>query len=163
MSAYLSDRLRHRYWFCIFGLVVASVGYIILLAQRGLPAGVKYFALFLIVPGGFITQPITLVWLSNLVSGHYKRSISTAIQIGFGNAGGIVTSNIFLASEAPTYKTGYSVCLSMLWVCGAACTGLFFLVKRENRMRDMGKRDWRLKEVDADNLGDDHPSFRMGT
>jgi len=134
-----------------------------LLAQRDLSAGVKYFALFLIVPGGFITQPITLVWLSNLVSGHYKRSVSSAMQVGFGNLGGIVASNVFLESEAPRYKTGYGVSLGMLWVSGAACTALFFFVKRENRMRCAGKRDWRLQEVDADNLGDDHPSFRMGT
>lgn len=102
--AYLTDRLRHRYWFCMFGLVVASIGYIMLLAQHNLSVGVKYFALFLIVPGGYTAQPITLVWLSNCVSGHYKRSISSAAQIRFGNAGSIVASNIYLAAEAPTYK-----------------------------------------------------------
>jgi predicted permease len=47
--AYLTDRLHHSYWFCIAGLVVASVGYIMLLAQNHLSAGVKYFALFLII------------------------------------------------------------------------------------------------------------------
>ncbi|KAF2827419.1 MFS general substrate transporter [Ophiobolus disseminans] len=163
IAAYCTDRLRHRYTFCIFGLVVASVGYIMLLAQANLSAGVKYFALFLIVPGGYITQPIVLVWLSNLVSGHYKRSISSAMQVGFGNIGGIVASNVFLGSEAPRYRTGYGVSLGMLWICGAACTGLFVLVKRENGMRERGERDWRLEGEDADNLGDDHPGFRMGT
>jgi MFS family permease len=163
IAAYLTDRLRHRYWFCIAGLVVASVGYIMLLAQNHLSAGVKYFALFLIVPGGYITQPIVLVWLSNLVSGHYKRSVSSAVQVGFGNLGGIVASNVFLGSEAPKYPTGYGVSLGMLWICGAACTGLFWLAKRENRMRERGDRDRRLQEPDADNLGDDHPAFRLTT
>jgi hypothetical protein len=163
IAAWCTDRVRHRYWFCIFGLVVASVGYIILLAQQNLSAGVKYFALFLIVPGGYITQPIVLVWMSNLVSGHYKRSVASAMQVGFGNIGGIVASNVFLGSEAPRYPTGYGVSLGMLWICGAACTALFWLVKRENRMRERGERDWRLSEVDADNLGDDHPSFRLTT
>ncbi|KAF1839621.1 MFS general substrate transporter [Decorospora gaudefroyi] len=161
ITAYLTDRLRHRYWFCIFGLVVASIGYIMLLAQENLSAGVKYFALFLIVPGGYITQPVVLVWMSNLVSGHYKRSVSSALQVGFGNLGGIVASNVFLASEMPTYRTGYGVSLGMLWICGLACTGLFFLVKWENAKRERGDRDGRLLEVDADNLGDDHPLFRL--
>jgi hypothetical protein len=134
-----------------------------LLAQNHLSAGVKYFALFLIVPGGYITQPIVLVWLSNLVSGHYKRSVSSAVQVGFGNLGGIVASNVFLGSEAPKYPTGYGVSLGMLWICGAACTGLFWLAKRENRMRERGDRDRRLQEPDADNLGDDHPAFRLTT
>ena len=84
-AAYTTDRLRHRYTFCMVGLAVAAVGYSMLLAQKNLSAGVKYFALFLIVPGGYITQPITLVWMSNLVSGHYKKSVSSAMQVGFGN------------------------------------------------------------------------------
>jgi MFS family permease len=163
IAAWLTDRTRHRYWFCMFGVVVATVGYIMLLAQDKLSSGVKYFALFLIVPGGFITQPIVLVWLSNLVSGHYKRSVTSAIQIGLGNAGGIVASNVFLSREAPTYKTGYGTSMGLLWLCGALCTALFFLVKRENRLRGKGERDWRLQEMDANNLGDDHPSFRMTT
>jgi hypothetical protein len=161
--AYLTDRLRHRYWFCITGLVVASVGYIMLLAQHHLSAGVKYFALFLIVPGGYITQPVVLAWMSNLVSGHYKRSVSSAMQVGFGNIGGIVASNIFLGREAPTYRTGYGVSLGMLWICGASCTALYVLVQRENRKRERGERDWRLQEGDADNMGDDHPAFRLTT
>lgn len=162
-TAWMTDRLRHRYLFCIFGLCVASIGYIMLLAQDNLSAGVKYFALFLIVPGGYITQPITLVWLSNLVSGHYKRSVSSAMQVGLGNIGGIVASNVFLESESPTYSTGYGVSLGMLWISGAACTGLFFLAKWENKKRDRGERDYRLSEYDADNLGDDHPHFRLTT
>ncbi|THZ10661.1 MFS general substrate transporter, partial [Aureobasidium pullulans] len=108
-SAYLTDRLRHRFGFCIFGLVVASVGYVILLAQQGLSVAVKYFALFLVVPGGYITQPIVLAWVQNCMSGHYKRSISAAMTVGFGNLGGIVASNVFFTEEAPLYKTGYGV------------------------------------------------------
>ncbi|KAG9380441.1 MFS general substrate transporter [Pyrenophora tritici-repentis] len=99
VTAWLTDRLRHRYLFCMFGLVVASIGYIMLLLQENLSAGVKYFALFLIIPGGFITQPVVLAWMSNLVSGHYKRSVASGMQIGFGNLGGIVASNVFFAER----------------------------------------------------------------
>jgi hypothetical protein len=163
ISAYATDRLRHRFGFCMLGLVVASIGYIILLAQNGLSAGVKYFALFLIVPGGYITQPIALVWVSNLVSGHYKRSITSAMQVGLGNIGGIVASNVFLEKESPKYPTGYGVSLGMLWICGASCVALLFLVRNENRARDRGERDHRLEDEGehADNLGDDHPHFRF--
>ncbi|TIA56245.1 MFS general substrate transporter [Aureobasidium pullulans] len=162
-SAYLTDRLRHRFGFCIFGLVVASVGYVILLAQEGLSVAVKYFALFLVVPGGYITQPIVLAWVQNCMSGHYKRSISAAMTVGFGNLGGIVASNVFFTEEAPLYKTGYGVGLGFLWICGAGCVALFLGVMWENRKRDRGERDWRLQGEDVDNLGDDHPSFRFAT
>ncbi|KAF2685922.1 MFS general substrate transporter [Lentithecium fluviatile CBS 122367] len=162
-AAWITDRMKHRFTFCIFGLCVSSVGYILLLNQDNLSAGVKYFALFLVVPGGYITQPITLVWLANLMSGHYKRSVSSAIQVGFGNIGGIVASNVFLTREAPKYPTGYGVSLGMLWICGASCTAMFFLVKRENKKREAGHRDHRLEGPHADNLGDDHPHFRLTT
>ncbi|KAH3941282.1 hypothetical protein HBI56_208840 [Parastagonospora nodorum] len=161
--AWLTDRLQHRYWFCMTGLVIATVGYIMLLAQNNLSIGVKYFALFLIIPGQFVTQPIVLVWLSNLMSGHYKRSVSSAVQVSFGNLGGIIASNIFIGPEAPKYPTGYGTCLGMLGICAVACTSLFWLVKSENKKRERGERDWRLQEPDADNLGDDHPAFRLTT
>lgn len=162
-AAWITDRVRHRYLFCLFGITVASVGYILLLAQKHLSTPVKYFALFLVVPGGYITQPITLAWMSNLVSGHYKRSVSSAMQVGLGNLGGIVASNIFLTREAPKYRTGYGVSLGMLWICGVSCTAMYFLARHENRRRDRGDRDHRLNDVDADNLGDDHPHFRLTT
>ncbi|EAT76826.2 hypothetical protein SNOG_15731 [Parastagonospora nodorum SN15] len=161
--AWLTDRLQHRYWFCMTGVVIATVGYIMLLAQNNLSIGVKYFALFLIIPGQFVTQPIVLVWLSNLMSGHYKRSVSSAVQVSFGNLGGIIASNIFIGPEAPKYPTGYGTCLGMLGICAVACTSLFWLVKSENKKRERGERDWRLQEPDADNLGDDHPAFRLTT
>lgn len=85
MVAVATDKLKHRYTFCMAGLVVASIGYILLLAQNGLSVGVKYFALFLVVTGGYMTQPVTLAWLANCTAGHYKRAITSAIQVGFGN------------------------------------------------------------------------------
>lgn len=145
------------------GVTVATVGYIILLCQQRVSTGVQYFALFLIVSGGYITQPVTLAWLSNNVSGHYKRSIASAMQVGFGNCGGIVASNIFLASEEPLYHTGYGTSLALVWVCGIACTVMFFGVLHENKKRDRGDRDWRLDQSDIGNMGDDHPAWRFTT
>ncbi|KAJ3557628.1 hypothetical protein NPX13_g9888 [Xylaria arbuscula] len=159
--AYTTDRLKHRFTFVMAGLVVAAVGYSLLLGQERLPVGVKYFALFLVVGGGYAVQPITITWLANNVSGHYKRSVSSAFQVGFGNVGGIVASNIFIQSEAPRYRTGYGVSLSFLGLCAIASTVLFFGIKRENRKRDHGDRDYRLEMDDAHNLGDDHPHWRF--
>lgn len=163
ITAWATDKVRHRYAFTLLGVVVASVGYLLLLEQKGLNVSVKYFACFLIVAGTYITQPVCIAWISNCMSGHHKKSVSSAMQIGFGNAGGIVASNIFLATEKPFYKTGFGTTLGLLWICALACTVLFFGVRAENKKRDRGERDWRLEEEDADNLGDDHPHFRYTT
>ena len=162
-TAFLTDRLRHRYAFAMLGVVISSVGYIILLAQRSVSVGIRYFAIYLITAGGYTTQPITLVWLSNNMGGHYKRSISAAMQVGFGNIGGIIASNIYLTNQKPTYPTGYGVSLGLIWVTGIACTILLMGLRFENKKREQGGRDYRLNlpEDEKDNLGDDHPSFRF--
>jgi len=161
VTAVSTDRLKRRYPFTILGVLVCTVGYGILLGQRGLSVGVKYFATFLIVLGTYITQPVCIAWISNCMSGHYKRSVSSAMQIGFGNAGGIVASNIYKGTERPFYETGYGTALGLLWVTAISCTVLLLGVMWENKKRDRGERDYRLEEPDADNLGDDHPHFRF--
>lgn len=120
--------------------------------------------------------------MGNNTSGHYKRAISSAMMVGFGNAGGIVASNVFISSQAPAYPTGYGTTLGLLWVCALACTGFLVGVYFENQKRDRGERDYRFEDADADNLGkiienitrhktilivlkrftgDDHPHFRF--
>lgn len=84
-AALLSDRLKHRFGFIIAGCMVATTGYSILLAMHQVTVGVRYFAIFLIVGGGYIAQPIVLVWLSNNLGGHYKRGVGAALQVGLGN------------------------------------------------------------------------------
>lgn len=159
-TCYTSDRLKHRYGFVMFGVLFGFIGFVILLAQHGLSTGVKYMALFFIVSAGYIVQPISVSWLMNNVSGHYKRAFASAAQIGWGNAGGIVASNIFITSQAPYYQVGYGVSLALLLFTGVMTTVMYFGLKRENKKRDNGDRDGRLQGPDADNLGDDHPSFR---
>ena len=162
--ALCTDKLRHRYSFTMAGVFVCTIGIILLMAQRTLPVSVRYFALYLIVSGGYITQPIAVAWLNNSMGGHYKRSVSSAMQVGFGNIGGIVASNIFIDKQKPTYPVGFGVSLGMLWMCGLACTVFACGLWLENRKRDRGGRDYRLElpKEELENLGDDHPSFRFG-
>lgn len=42
----------------------------------------------------------------NNTSGHYKRAVAISIDVIFGNIGGIISSNIFRAQDAPHYKLG---------------------------------------------------------
>ncbi|GES64422.1 transmembrane transporter [Aspergillus terreus] len=149
---YLTDclqRLQHRYGFIMFGVRFASIGYTILYCQGPHPGGlnvhVRYMAVF------FVT------------TGHYKRAIGLAIQIGFGNPGGIVASNIFNSDAAPRYTVGYSVSLAMIVLCGILSTVFASGLAIENKKRDQGKRDYRfqLDETIRNNMGDDDPTFRF--
>ena len=161
--AYFSDRFHHRYSFTMLGVLVGTIGYVILLAQEKVSVSVRYFAVYMITIGGYITQPLILGWLSNNMGGHYKRSIATAILVSVGNTSGFLSSNVFIARQAPTYLVGYGVGLGMLWLTGTCCTVFVFGLWLENRKRDQGKRDHRynLPKDELENLGDDHPRFRF--
>lgn len=169
IAAWASDRLHHRYAFTIGGILLATIGYALLLGQGppsktgGLPLGVRYMAIFFVTSGVYVTQPICIVWLVNNMGGHYKRSFGTSMQIGLGNIGGIIGSNIYLQQEAPSYKTGYGTALAFMWLCAAMCTIFYFGMMAENRKRDRGERDDRLAlpKEQLENLGDAHPEFRF--
>ncbi|KAI0142964.1 MFS general substrate transporter [Xylariaceae sp. FL1272] len=163
--AWVSDRFKHRYGFIVFGCVLATIGYSMLLGQDGLSRNAKYGAVFLVSIGGYIGTPMALTWLANNVSGHWKRSFGASMQITIGNITGIAASNIFLDRESPRYPTGYGTALALTWFGGLAATALFFGLKRENKLRDAGGRDYRLSRPkdELENMGDDHPSFRFTT
>ncbi|KAF2148244.1 transmembrane transporter [Myriangium duriaei CBS 260.36] len=169
----LSDKVKHRYGFIMFGLTLAILGYSILIGQgaqpvpghlnNGLPLKVRYMAVFFATTGTHMAQPVVIVWLANNLGGSYKRGIGSAIQILFGSFSGIISSNVFMAKYAPRYFVGYGVVLGLLALCGVVSTLFALGLVRENRMRDQGLRDHRLQlgEEERENLGDDHPSFRF--
>lgn len=164
VAALLSDKLRHRFTFIIVGCLIATIGYAVLLSMDSVPVGARYFALYAISCGGYIAQPITLVFLANNVSGHYKRAVSSALQIGLGNIGGIIASNIYLPQQAPRYPTGFGTGLGFIWVTVLSTCAMLAYVVRENRLRERGGRDHLLREMDEadlNDLGDDHPRFRF--
>jgi MFS family permease len=72
--AWWTDRLHHRFAFTIAGVLVGFIGYVILLCQEHVHTGVKYMACFFITTGGYMTQPVTWTWLSNV-------SFATSLRI----------------------------------------------------------------------------------
>lgn len=89
-AAILSDHIKHRFGFIMTGCCVTTIGYSILLAMHSVPVGARYFAVFAVVGGGYIAQPITLGWVNNNLGGHYKRGVGSAMMVGIGNIGGMV-------------------------------------------------------------------------
>ncbi|KAI0444960.1 MFS general substrate transporter [Xylaria telfairii] len=163
LIATLSDRFKHRYGFIMFGCCLATVGYALLLHQESLSSEVKYVALFLIALGAHPIPSLAITWLSNNMSGNWKRAFSAGIQITVGNLVGLLATNVFIDREAPRYPTGYGTALGLTWLAGAAATALFVGLVLENRKRDAGERDDRLcrPAEEVQNMGDYHPAFRF--
>ncbi|KAL6824732.1 MFS general substrate transporter [Trichoderma sp. SZMC 28015] len=163
IGAWASDKLRHRFSFFVAGTSLVTIGYGMLLAQEGKSRDYKFGAVFLVFGGAYMVTPMALAWLQNNLSGHWKRAFGSSIQVTIGNTAGIIGSNIYLVNEAPTYVTGYSVSLAMMWLGMICATILAGLMWRENKKRDAGERDDRLNlpEDVKNNLGDAYPTFRF--
>jgi hypothetical protein len=79
----------------------------------------------------------------------------------FGNIGGIIAAFTFVASDAPRYIPGYSICISFailsIIACGIYGAGCW----AENRARDRAAGEATgLTEEEKTEMGDKSPDYR---
>ena len=88
--------------------LVGLAGYIILIASRN--ATLSYIGVYLAACGIYPNIPNTIAWVSNNVEGSYKRSVTLAMVISFGNINGAVSSNV-VSTPPPSHHSldGYSL------------------------------------------------------
>ncbi|KAL8277541.1 hypothetical protein RQP46_010096 [Phenoliferia psychrophenolica] len=134
VSGKLSDMKQHRFFFVFFDLWLCLIGFVINISPA--PSGVKYLGLFLAACGSYGGLPAVVTWLGNNLSGQTKRGVGMAFQIGIGNFGGIIASNIYRTQDSPHYYIGHGVEI------GCVCLGLVtaplyaYLLKRENKKKE---------------------------
>ncbi|KAJ3988696.1 MFS general substrate transporter [Lentinula detonsa] len=137
---FLADRWGRRGYFnlCeVAPFLPRAAGYIILIASRN-PA-LSYFAVYLATCGIYPVIPNSIAWVSNNVEGSYKRSVTLAMVISFGNINGAVSSNVYRAKDQPWYPLG--LVLMYIGLGLIASTTFLVLLKRENAKRDRGERN----------------------
>ncbi|KAJ7117834.1 MFS general substrate transporter [Mycena epipterygia] len=139
LVGFLADRYGHRGYFNIGFLCIGCAGYIILVASRN--AALSYFAVYMATCGIYPVIPNTVAWVSNNVEGSYKRSVSLAMVISFGNINGAVSSNVYRAKDKPWYPLGHGLVLMYIIIGILASTGYHFALRAENARRDRGERD----------------------
>ncbi|KAH7890872.1 major facilitator superfamily domain-containing protein [Phlebopus sp. FC_14] len=137
---FLADRYGNR---GLFNLSLmqswssAAAGYIILISSRN--ATLSYVAVYLAACG--IYPCIRDAWLSNNVEGSYKRSVSLAMMISWGNIQGAISSNVYRANETPWYPMGHGLVLMYIAFGLISTLALRYFLKVENARRDRGERD----------------------
>ncbi|KAH7025161.1 major facilitator superfamily domain-containing protein [Microdochium trichocladiopsis] len=114
--AWASDRTKLRGPFLIVGLVCLIVGYSILLTVDNLK--VRFFACFVAALGIYPTTGLSLMWLQDNVSRHYKRATMVGFTLTLGNTAGVAVGQIFTTETAPQYLPGLRIAL------GLACFAL---------------------------------------
>jgi len=89
--------------------------------------------------------------------------VTTAFIPGFGTVGAVIATWTYVPNDAPNYHRGNSINVaSTSALCVLALVGYFYC-KWENKQRDMGLRDYRIRfksDSEAAKLGWKHPEFR---
>lgn len=145
----------------MFGAAIGIIGWSIELAQVK-SVSARYFGMFAITTSAYIQMPILVVWIANNMGGNAKAAFATGVMIGLGNCGNLVSSNVFITSENPRYKTGFGTGLGLNLLGVVAGTTMELYCWISNRRRDAGKELAKLDNNSdiLDDLGDDHPDFR---
>ncbi|GAA5976926.1 hypothetical protein JCM21900_003750 [Sporobolomyces salmonicolor] len=165
-SALVADRMKKRFVFVLLDLLLCLIGLIINLTPA--PMGVRFFGLFLMASGAYGGLPTTVTWLSNNLSGSTKRGVGSAFQIGIGNLGALVSSNVYRAQDAPDYHMGHGIVLGFVGL-GFICAPLYALYltrlnarkereqAEQDALPDHEKRVYTVQELR--DLGDRAPEF----
>ncbi|KAG8735894.1 hypothetical protein FRC12_017853 [Ceratobasidium sp. 428] len=160
-AATASDKVGRRAPF-VMGLQLISItGYAMIRGTRN--PDVAYAGIFLTCSGVYSTVPCLISWISNNVGGDTKRAVVLAMCIGIGNLGGICSSFVYRAKDAPRYKLGHNVVLASLAMAHAAAGFTWWNLARLNREKEErckaeGITDERKSEFRE--MGDGSPLFK---
>ena len=117
--AWIGDKYRLRAPIIAIQSVIVIVG--LMLTAYHDRHGVRYFGIYLGIAGTNGNIPAILAYQSNNIRMQSKRSVGTALQIGFGGFGGIIASTTFRQQDFPRYRPG-------LWVTAALQFFILFLL-----------------------------------
>ncbi|CAE6466421.1 unnamed protein product [Rhizoctonia solani] len=161
IAATFSDKVGRRAPF-VMGLQLLSIAGYAMVCATGNPH-VSYAGIFLTCSGVYSTVPCLISWVSNNVGGDTKRAVVLAMIIGIGNLGGICSSFVYRAQDAPRYKLGHNVILGSLSMAFCAAGFTLWNLARLNRLKEKqcqeeGINDERKSEFR--DMGDASPLFR---
>ncbi|CAA7266285.1 unnamed protein product [Cyclocybe aegerita] len=161
VNSWASFRMRQRWLPLLWSSVLTIIGYAMSIATAN-PAA-RYAACFMNISAGVLIGPMVLTWATDNAAPDTMRAMATALVPGIGQLGAIIAVWTYLPTDAPNYRRGNSLNL------GTTCTmfALIFLqgfyIMWENKQRDLGKRDDRVKGKTVEEqheLGYLHPKFR---
>ncbi|RKP37645.1 major facilitator superfamily domain-containing protein [Dimargaris cristalligena] len=142
-AAISSDRRRERSTHIALVSAMGVLGFLLVTFLENTVA--KYVLLLLALAGSNATAAINLAWASNNTLGKTKQGISSGLILMVGNAGGIISGQMYRNSEAPRYvgsHMGNTGCLALMVVLSLF---MRWILTRDNR-----RLDAFVREAEAD-------------
>lgn len=138
--AYMSDKLKNRFWFWMYPIPVTIVGFLVFMFTDGF--GPRYFSFFLMM-FVFAMNCTCYAWISNAIPRPpAKRASALAFINAFGNSASIWTPYTYTNSSSPHYRPALGINIGLLTVAGICACLLRFILQRQN------KRLERLEDED---------------
>ena len=146
--AWCADKTHLRAPFIALGALFVIVG--LSMTAYSSDHGIRYFGIFVALAGALNNIPAVLAYQANNIRMNSKRSVGSALQIGFGAIGGVFASTVFREKDAPDYRNGLwaTIGTQLLALLLLACMTVYF--KKKNRQH---------KEGTLDKLLENHPEF----
>lgn len=160
--ATISDRKKSRGIWLLTVMPFTAIGFLLLILVKHQPA-VRYFATFLCLTGSFTCSPIIVAWAIDNTAGPSVRVVSSAYVVSIANLGGIVATWTYILSDKPMYIKGHAINFGAAVLCCILLVSATIYLRRENRMKAEGKRDYLLEGLNEEeqlSLGHNHPSYR---
>ncbi|CCD23120.1 Tna1p NDAI_0B00860 [Naumovozyma dairenensis CBS 421] len=129
-----SDHLRLRSPFIIGACITTATGISIVLGSQ--VHGVRYFGVYILCMGIYVNAACNCLWLSGNNGNYFKRATALGINLFLGSGSGLVSGQIFVASDKPKYTKGLSLCLGFQILSIIMTVIQFLLYRRENKRKE---------------------------
>lgn len=147
--AYFSDKTGRRLPFISLNAVIAALGCALFAFLPRTNTAGRYIGIFLCCAAVNSNVPLISSASQASIRGQSKRSFTSALVVGFGGLGGILSAVVFRPQDTPRYTLGMSFVLACqgatILIC--LCLGLWF--RRSNSLANSGRK-----------IIENHPDFR---
>ncbi|KAF2876479.1 major facilitator superfamily domain-containing protein [Massariosphaeria phaeospora] len=133
LGGWMADRKGQRGIFMICFNILSIIGFTILLSAHQVKY--KYMGTFFAAVGVYSNVPLTVAWNGNNIGGSTKRSVGLAMQVGFGNLGGVLSGFTYTYVDAPLYRRGHSIVIGLLTMSTVLIVFMRWWWGKENERR----------------------------
>lgn len=161
VAARISDKLVLRSPFVLASCITGITGLSIVIGAK--QNGVRYFGIFVIAIGLYVSTSMNVVWLNSNTANFFKRATSVGFNQLVGNATGVVSGQIFRTQDKPRYLLGLAVCLGGQGLAIVVILFEIWYLRRLNKLREDQLEQARQQGVelpDRKDLGDENVYFR---
>ncbi|KAK9422314.1 putative Major facilitator superfamily domain-containing protein [Seiridium unicorne] len=158
---YLGWKQDKRQKFFIVAAPPVMVGFIIFLATNNSPA--RYVATFVIASTTFGLGPLTNAQSAIQTSSDTSRSVALAVNMLFGNVGGLIATWSYIDWDKPDYRIGNGLNLAASGLILISSILAYLWMHRDNKRRESRNVDAELSgltDAQIEDLEWKHPAWR---